>query len=54
MQYTDNIMTVFKMHLYVDVYRCTIVNKRRLKIINKFPTAKLLTRYRNVLTKKYF
>ena len=54
MQYTENIMTVFKMHLYVDVYRCTIVSKRRVKIINKFPTEKLFIRYRNVLTKKYF
>ena len=43
MQCTENIVTDFKMHLYVDVYRCTIVKcVRRLNIINKFPTEKLL------------
>ena len=54
MQYTNNIMTVFKIHLYVDVYWCTDVSKCSLKIMNKFPTEKLFIRYRNVLTMKYF
>ena len=54
MQYTNNIMTVFKIHLYVDVYWCTDVSKCSLKIMNKFPTEKLFIRYRNVLIMKYF